>query len=74
MYRPIWIIQAVATELHRIQCRQDHTEVCSWEYGTWGETSTYAHREYCERADRALQRAEEQGIEPQTVLDVLSIT
>lgn len=59
----------VAEELHRIKCKQNHTDGCSWFYEDWGDKLGYARERYLEEANELL--AEDVMESPKDILRVL---
>jgi hypothetical protein len=51
-------IQVLASYLHDNNCRYNHIDGCSWDYGSWDEP-THAHELFYKKAERLLEFIEE---------------
>lgn len=67
---PTWIlicnnqrnaVHEIAGELHSVLCRQDHSEGCSWHYGSW-EKPLDSHKEYEAKARNLISLLTKNGI------------
>lgn len=51
---PLNPTEVLAEQLHRVMCRMNHTDACSWEYGNW-RWRTHAHEHYAKIAHKLIQ-------------------
>ena len=67
---------ALARELHKITCYQNHTDGCGWYYEVSNDIDDWngqSHRPYLHRANRLLAECERDGVEVEHALKYIKL-
>ena len=63
-------IQELAEQLHSMECHANHTDACSWHYGSW-ENPSYAHTKYYKKAEQLRANVQAENVPISVFVSIL---